>query len=622
MGEFVCEFNVEKLRLAKKNRDDSKLSKYFQRDLESYSEKVQDETLKRVLLITTIENQIVGGWTKKNLEPIIESLPNEFIPKPSWRTIARWYGLFIASDRLIGSLIPKTNRCGSINSKTSDRELHFFNESLTYYLTPEKPTAKFVYDKKYVRKIVLENQDPTNEPIEYVSYEGFLNRIHKLDPYAVMVAREGKVKAERQYRVIGQHIPPSRILERVEIDHTPLDLVVLDDDLMVPLGRPYLTTVIDVYSSCILGFYISFNEPSYLSVKKALEHAIKPKGDIRTKYGTKNDWPCFGKFDSMVVDNGAEFWSKDLHLACLELTTDIQFCPVAKPYLKPLVERMYKLINDSFLIQLPGKTFENILAKGDYDPVKQAVLPFSSLIQMLNIWIVDDYHQSITASHTKIPRLFWDESANLFPPVEFSNQDLEMLDIILAKVESRKHNRKGILLNHIFYNSKELLKYRKVYGDRDVMIKFDPEDISYIYVFIESIKSDPNNLTYLKVPAIDSIGYTKGRTLNQHLIYKRFVTDYLNKKIDLVALAEAELRLSEVIDAAIEKLDVHSKAKISGMKRLAKLKNISSDNSNTLLTTTRAGNIDNVSEYEVIDSKPEIINLPSLPKLPDDEKGY
>lgn len=621
MGEFVCEFNVEKLLLAKKTRDDSKLSQYYQRDLESYSESIQNEVIKRSNLISLVENQIIGGWTKKNLEPIIDSLSDEFAPKPSWRTLARWYGQFIASDRLIGSLIPKTNRCGSIKSKTSDRELKFFADSLRYYLTPEKPTAKSVY-KKYKSKIIIENQDPTNIPIEYVSYEGFLNRIHKLDPYEVMVAREGKAKADRQYRVIGQHIPPSRILERVEIDHTPLDLVVLDDDLMVPLGRPYLTTVIDVYSSCILGFYISFNEPSYLSVKKALEHAIKPKDDIRTKYGTKNDWPCFGKFDSMVVDNGAEFWSKDLHLACLELTTDIQFCPVAKPYLKPLVERMYKLINDSFLIQLPGKTFENILEKGDYDPVKQAVLPFSSLIQMLHIWIVDDYHQSLTASKTKIPQLFWDESANLYPPVEFSNQDLEMLNVILAKVERRRHNRKGILLNHIFYNSKELLNYRKVYGDRDVMIKFDPEDIGYIYVFIESIKSDPNNLTYLKVPAIDSIGYTKERTLNQHLIYKRFVTDYLNKKIDLVALAEAEQRLSEVIDAAIEKLDVHSKAKIAGMKRLAKLKNISSDNSNTLLTATRAGNIDNVHEYDVIDSKPEIINLPSLPKLPDDEEGY
>jgi len=45
------------------------------------------------------------------------------------------------------------------------------------------------------------------------------------------------------------HSPkPTRIAERVEIDDTPLDLVVVDLEDSLPTGRPTITYAIDVYS--------------------------------------------------------------------------------------------------------------------------------------------------------------------------------------------------------------------------------------------------------------------------------------------------------------------------------------------------------------------------------------
>jgi len=41
---------------------------------------------------------------------------------------------------------------------------------------------------------------------------------------------------------------PTEILERVEIDHTVLDLFLVDVDDRLPIGRPTLTTALDVYS--------------------------------------------------------------------------------------------------------------------------------------------------------------------------------------------------------------------------------------------------------------------------------------------------------------------------------------------------------------------------------------
>ncbi len=54
-------------------------------------------------------------------------------------------------------------------------------------------------------------------------------------------------------------------LARVEIDHTHLDLFVVDEKDCLPLGRPYLTLAIDVYTRCILGAAIEFFPPSYLA---------------------------------------------------------------------------------------------------------------------------------------------------------------------------------------------------------------------------------------------------------------------------------------------------------------------------------------------------------------------
>jgi putative transposase len=68
-----------------------------------------------------------------------------------------------------------------------------------------------------------------------------------------------------------------RPLERVECDETKLDLMVIDTETRLPLGRPWLTTMIDVCTKMITGFYLSFHPPGYLSVMRCLLHAIRPK---------------------------------------------------------------------------------------------------------------------------------------------------------------------------------------------------------------------------------------------------------------------------------------------------------------------------------------------------------
>jgi len=84
-------------------------------------------------------------------------------------------------------------------------------------------------------------------------------------------------------------------LERIECDHTMLDLIVVDTETRLPLGRPWLTVMLDIHSRMVHGIYLSFNLSSCLSVIQCLRQAIKPKGYVR---------------ELLVVDNGEDFRSR------------------------------------------------------------------------------------------------------------------------------------------------------------------------------------------------------------------------------------------------------------------------------------------------------------------------
>lgn len=128
---------------------------------------------------------------------------------------------------------------------------------------------------------------------------------------------------------------PKYPLQRVECDHTLLDVIVLDDKTLLPIGRPTITSLLDIYTGYPLGIYIGFEPPSYTAVMQALVHAISPKTYVKEKYpSVVNEWRAYGLPELLVVDNGKEFLSKHLEDACLQLGIELYHCPSRKPWYK------------------------------------------------------------------------------------------------------------------------------------------------------------------------------------------------------------------------------------------------------------------------------------------------
>lgn len=92
-----------------------------------------------------------------------------------------------------------------------------------------------------------------------------------------------------------RHFPDADYpLHCVQIDHTVVDLLIVDDEHRKPIGRPWVTVAIDVYSRIIMGCHLSLDAPSETSVALCVAQAIAPKEEFLLKHKIDAEWPVWG----------------------------------------------------------------------------------------------------------------------------------------------------------------------------------------------------------------------------------------------------------------------------------------------------------------------------------------
>lgn len=133
------------------------------------------------------------------------------------------------------------------------------------------------------------------------------NRISRPSPRTVVKARIGKRAAQEQFEAIEGHFSVDRPLAIVQIDHTKLDLIVVDEVYRKPLARPWLTLAIDVFSRMVVGFYLSLEAPSSAAAGMCIAQGILPKDAALAKWELETPWPVCGKMAAIHCDNGKDF---------------------------------------------------------------------------------------------------------------------------------------------------------------------------------------------------------------------------------------------------------------------------------------------------------------------------
>lgn len=262
-----------------------------------------------------------------------------------------------------------------------------------YYLVEGQTSAATAYTHLEGRIAERNQWLPTHAQEPIPSYPTFLRMIHRRDGYVVAAARYGAREADRRYRSTGKNTESYGFNECWEIDHTAIDLFVVDPRTGLPLGRPRFTACIDSFTRCIMGFDLDFTGTTTQAVLSCLKHAILPKSYVRDRYPqVQGEWPCFGIPRVLKCDNGPEFHSQSLRDACLDLGITLQYCPTKKPWFKGRIERFFRTFNEHALAGLPGATGSHLYNRGERtNPANDAVISRKALMEYLHIWIVDVY---------------------------------------------------------------------------------------------------------------------------------------------------------------------------------------------------------------------------------------
>ncbi|MGY3228941.1 putative transposase [Luteibacter sp. HA06] len=288
-----------------------------------------------------------------------------------------------------------------------------------------------------------------------------------------------------------------------QIDHTPLDVVIVDDVHRRHIGRPWLTVAIDVYSRCVAGFYLSLDPPSEVSVGMCLVHAILPKDSWLSVIGVETRWPMWGTPAAVHADNGKEFHGSMITRAAQAYRFRVEWRKVKTPNWGGHIERLMGTFNEEVHL-LPGTTFANTRDRGTYAPHTEAVLTLRELERYLTEYICNVYHQRV---HTGIDRppikryevgVLGDgvtPGVGLPPPVADAKRlRLDFMPLIERSIQSY-----GLRIDGLSYYDPVLDPWiRSVNPEtkrpRRFMVRRDPRDISVIYFL------DPTTNRYYAIP--------------------------------------------------------------------------------------------------------------------------
>lgn len=163
------------------------------------------------------------------------------------------------------------------------------------------------------------------------------------------------------------------LLDLVQMDHTRADVILVDSIHREELGRPWLTLLVEVWTRSILGFYVSFGDPSIFRCGRAVANALLPKEPLLARLGVAVDYPMYGQFARLHADHAAPHRAESFRRACLANGIDPDVRPRGPAHFGGHIERLIGTMVGKMRL-LPGATGSNVTQRDGYDAGQAAAM--------------------------------------------------------------------------------------------------------------------------------------------------------------------------------------------------------------------------------------------------------
>lgn len=432
-------------------------------------------------------------------------------------TIYRWIREYETADSVRG-LMRKVRK--DFGNKRLPESAERLMDSLIEqdYLTEQRPGLRTVYIKLKSEVDRANKTRAQSEPeLPLPSFQTFRRRVYAVEERKRKSRRFGSRAARALDPVLDEYPGATYPLAVVQIDHTRLDIELVDNIHRLPIGRPWITLVMDVFSRVVLGFYISFDNPNAFAAGTALTHAILPKelwlarheealgrildllreemGEaVMAAHSAKLTWPCWGKPVKVFADNAREFRGKDIYHALKEHSIGREFRPVLKPQYGGHIERLLGTLLRE-IHTLPGTTFSNPRQRGEYDSEAKAAITLEAFETWLTAYILGVYHRRVHDSLGMTPLDAWeagllygsDDHPPTGVPERIMGDGADRLRLDFLPYFKRTVQRSGIRHDGLIYTNDVVRRHvgarhpEHPTRAREFQVSYDPRDVSVVY---------------------------------------------------------------------------------------------------------------------------------------------
>ncbi|MFW9971017.1 MAG: Mu transposase C-terminal domain-containing protein [Candidatus Odinarchaeota archaeon] len=512
--------------------------------------KLWEETNQRYKLVESIQDVPISELKQMSFDINGKSY--------NWDTVYQWKLTLKKNKGDIRSLIPKYSKRGLKLSKDPFIE-ELWEYGLNHYLKMEKKSAHRAWEimKVYAKKQKQLEKCP--------SYSTFWRKLNTLEPKEVVKKREGLRNSEKQFQLTESEFPHGDFaLQSVQIDHTPIDVLVVDDEHRLVTERPFLTVALDSHTRCVLGYYITYDKPSRLSIAMTLINCIYNKQSTLKKVREyfpdinlkdlevleNSEWSdVYGLPYTLHMDNGSDFRSDDIRLFGFAYKVHLHYRPVGKTQYGAYVERYLGTLNKR-LHGISGTTFSNVLERKDYPSEKRATYTINELearvISEIVLYHHDFHNQLKTTPISKWMKSFSAKNNECSIDRNLNNMDYDRFKLDILPSTTRTVQKGGISIDNLRYSNKKIEKWIGVKDQsnlrqsRSFRIRFDPRDIRTIFFY------DDEKNEYIELKCNDKLvqRYFKDkplslwdwRAINKDIITKGKNQVDVDKKLSLINL--------------------------------------------------------------------------------------
>ena len=404
-------------------------------------------------------------------------------------TVYRWVAAFRQTG-LLSSLLPNTKQRGGKDGSRISPEVEALIADALENFHDTKQQQSIAATVTEIRRRC------SNAELALPAVNTIRARLARTDGRERTSRRLGTAAAHDRHDPIKGVIPDADWpLAIVQIDHTLLPIIIVDDVHRKSINRAWVTLAIDVYSRVCLGMFLTLEAPSAMSAGMCIAHAILPKEAWIRRLGvTTVEWPCWGVMGALHMDNAREFRGDMLKAACNEYDIDIHLRPVKTPRYGAHIERLMGTVTQG-LKTVKGATFSGPDEKGQYDAEGNACMTFAEIEKWLVLFFAR-YHIDKHAGIGMSPLKKWREGllGTKSKPgrgLPARRLDEELLRINFTPYIERTVQGYGVVIDDVHYYHDVLRPWINAphpefpKHKRKFRFHRDPRDISQLYFFDE-----------------------------------------------------------------------------------------------------------------------------------------